>query len=77
MSIATVNMVKYMAHRMEIEEDIKLSVQDMKIMLHNIALYEEIKLFTRCEKKNRPHTYLQTKYDIPKHILMFGVKNVA
>lgn len=77
MSIATVNMIKYMAHRMEIEEDIKLSVQDMKIMLHNIALYEEIKLFTRCEKKNRPHTYLQTKYDIPKHILMFGVKNVA
>ncbi len=77
MFLTTVNMVKYMAHRMEIEKDIKLSVQDMKIMLHNIALYEEIKLFTRCEKKNRPHTYLQTKYDIPKHILVFGVKNAA
>ena len=32
MSLATVKMVKYMAHRMEIEKNIKLSVQDMKIM---------------------------------------------
>lgn len=77
MSLSTVNMVKLLAHELEKENHVKYSVEDMKIMLHNIALYEEVKLFSGSADKCKPHTYLETKFDIPQHILMFGVKKTA
>ncbi len=43
MSLSSVNMVKRLAYDMEKDNHIKYSVEDMKIMLHNIALYEEVK----------------------------------
>jgi len=77
MSLSTVNMVQLLAHEMEKENHIKYSVEDMKIMLHNIALYEEVKLFNGSGNKPKTHTYSESKLDIPLHILMFGVKKAA
>ena len=77
MSLSTVNMLKLLAHEMEKEHHVKYSVEDMKIMLHNIALYEEVKLFNGVANKRTAPTYLETMFDIPLHILMFGVKNSA
>lgn len=77
MSLSSVNMVKRLAYDMEKDNHIKYSVEDMKIMLHNIALYEEVKLFNGSEDMRRPSNYLASNFDIPKHILLFGVKKAA
>ena len=77
MSLSSVNMVKRLAYDMEKYNHVKYSVEDMKIMLHNIALYEEVKLFNGSEDKRRPSNYLASNFDIPKHILLFGGKKAA
>lgn len=77
MSLSSVNMVKRLAYEMEKDSHIKYSVEDMKIMLHNIALYKEIKLFCGSADSSKSRSNLATDLDIPMQILMFGVKKTA
>ena len=77
MSLASVNMARDIARQWEKESGTRLSVGDVKIIMHNMALYQRIRIKLGFPNLTNPNNNSDTEWATLNDLLLFGVKAAA